>query len=181
MVKLHTDIVRRAPRLGSVSEVATDRKATDKGSEYKWWKIVLGQYVCEHGENAYKIEDDGKTISCACENMTYRCRPGETCEHIVAYLKLRSPPTTAPVGELKRLLQDAGMLGDQPQPPAKAEPERTPTPQAETRAERQERYEGMTAEEIVRGMDNAELKRNANNGGLAAIAELKRRADGRVV
>ena len=174
-MKLHADIVRRAPRLGSVSDVETDRKATEEGPEYKWWKITLGQYMCEHGENTYKIEDDGKTISCACEYMTYRCRPGEICKHIIAYLKLRSPPAVAPMGELKRLLQDAGMMGDQTQPPAKAKPERTPAPPAESRSERRKRYDEMTAEEIVRGMDDVELNRNAGKGGVAAIAELERR------
>lgn len=109
-MKLHVDIVRRAPRLGSVTHVETDRKATEEGSEYKWWKIALGHYVCEHGEDAYKIEDDGKAIGCACGYMTYHCRLGETCEHIVAYLKLRSPPAATPIGELRRLLQDAGVI-----------------------------------------------------------------------
>ena len=172
-MKLHAEIVRWAPRLGSVSDVETDRKATEEEVEYKWWKITLGQYVCEHGENAYKIEDGGKTISCACEYMTYRCRLGEICKHIIAYLKLRSPPAVAPMGELKRLLQDAGMMDNQS--PTEAKPERTPAPPAESRSERRKRYDEMTAKGIVRGMDDVELKRNAGKGGVAAIAELERR------
>ena len=54
--------------------------------------------------------------------------------------------------------------------------DRTPSPVAEGRAARRQKYASQTPEEIVRGMPAGELGRNARKGGKAAIVEQERRA-----
>lgn len=55
-------------------------------------------------------------------------------------------------------------------------PDRIPPTQAADRAARRAARKGMTAAEMVQVMPDAELRHNAGRGGVAAIAEVQRRA-----
>ena len=127
-------------------------------------------------------------IGCGCEHMTYRCKGKEVCKHLVRFMSLEDTQFGNISEEMAELLQAAGWSGTPLTPPDKPEnrskkpklpnihdPARKPAPQAAQRAKAKKTYEGMTTEQIVRGMDLKELERNARKGGVATQAELARR------
>lgn len=59
------------------------------------------------------------------------------------------------------------------------DPSRQPTQQGAMRAARRKQYYNMTMAEIVAGMGDKELAKNAKRGGIACIAEQKRRREDR--
>ena len=182
---LHPIVTNFAPCIGYVCDIETYTKAAEEGGEYVFRKISPDFFLCEHGENAYVIAENirQKMIGCSCEAMNYRKTPLDVCKHIIAFTKQDMP--IEPISEEQRHeLEAAGWTGKTlrpPDPPKKKrqtplhDPERKPTERAATREERRKLYESMTAEEMCRIMPDAELRNNARRGGVAAIAELKRR------
>lgn len=67
------------------------------------------------------------------------------------------------------------------EPPAKAEVEKPEAKKADAQPDRrqqrnaQDKWKGMTPAEMCQSMDDKELRANARRGGVAAIAEMKRR------
>ncbi len=183
-MNLHPLSTNWAPSLGFVLDADAYLKAQQEASEYEYQKISPGFFLCKHGDNAYVIGDAGKTVGCSCPAMTFRKTHADGCKHISAFLRVQEPPD--PISpETETLLRDAGWTGDPLHPPA-AEPKkkkkpsahnpaREPEKQATTRAQQHKQYESMTPEQIIAGMSDAELRRNAKKGAPMAIDELERR------
>jgi hypothetical protein len=190
-MKLHPTVTKRAPRLGFVTDVETDRKAREEGGEYRYERISLEWFACIHEENVYVIEVTGDTFGCSCQAMTYGKTHSDACKHITALSRLdlgEMPPVSE---EIKKLLRWEGWIGETTLIPPAAystqagkkkekripihDPERKPGRKAEDRDERRRRYESMTQDEIVRSLPLAELETYANRGAPNAIKELERR------
>jgi hypothetical protein len=168
-MNLHANIQRTAPAFETTSDLATDTAGAQE--EYDFRFISPGYFLCIHGEN----------IGCACEDMTYRCKPPrDACKHIRGFVRLQEYPTNPIDAGMIQLLKAAGWIGSKLHPPdlpkpAKKKlpnikaPERKPQPQATTRAQKHAEYAGKSTEQIVRGMRQA---------GAAWLA-LQRRSAGR--
>jgi len=185
-MNLHPHITNWAPRLGFVTDLDENLKAHNEASEYEFQKISPDFFLCEHGDNAYVIAEKGKTIGCSCPAMTFRKTHADGCKHIIAYAALQTSPTAPVSSETEALLQGAGWTGDPLHPPATPkqekkklpnikDPARKPGKQAPSRADRHERYQSMTPEQIIAGMSDAELASCAKRGAEMAIDEQERR------
>ena len=192
-MKLEAVMTRFAPRDGYICDVEKHEKAVNE--EYEFFMISPGYYLCKSDGKAYTISEYMQKISCACGDMTFRCKEKEVCKHLIKFMLLPNPQDLPNIPEdMAQLLKAAGWSGRVLTPPDRPEnrrerprlpnihdPERKPVPKAAERAERRSAYEKMTPEEIVRGMDSKELERNARKGGVLAVAELQRREAERAV
>ncbi len=190
-MNLHANIQRTAPAFETTSDLATDTAGAQE--EYDFRFISPAYFLCIHGENAYAISEYKKRIGCACEDMTYRCKPPrDACKHIRGFVRLQEYPTNPIDAGMIQLLKAAGWIGSKLHPPdlpkpAKKKlpnikaPERKPQPQATTRAQKHAEYAGKSTEQIVRGMSNADVIKNAGRGGVACIAEKERREKAGVI
>lgn len=185
-MKLEATLTRTAPTLGYICDAATNDRAIAEANEYDWRMISPGFYLCIHGERAYVVSEHLKRIACACQHHRMRLKGDDVCKHLVAFMELRDLPSKPIDADMGQLLKAAGWIGRKLHPPALPKPgkkkppnvhdhARKPVPQAATRATSKTKYESMTTEQILRSMDDTELRRNASKGGTAAIAELERR------
>ena len=188
-MNLHANIQRTAPAFETTSDLATDTAGAQE--EYDFRFISPGYFLCIHGDNAYAISEYKKRIGCACEDMTYRCKPPrDACKHIRGFVLLKEYPTNPIDAGMIQLLKAAGWIGAKLHPPdlpkkakkklphAKS-PERQP--QAATRAQKSAQYAGKSTIEIVKAMSNEEVRKNAAKGGVACIAEKERREKAGVI
>lgn len=204
-MKLETNVQRYAPRDGYIYDAKKERKAIEE--EYDYRSISPGNYLCVSGTNAYAIRERGNDIGCGCADMTHNCNGKEICKHLIGFMLLKNLPDKEISEEMAQLLRDAGWSGtpltppdrstnrrrqptpDIPEPARKTtppapdvqDPANKTTPPAPTKAELRAKYEKMTPEEIIRGMDKNELEINARRGAPMAIAELERREKERAV
>ncbi len=186
------DITSFAPKEGYICDAKKHKKAfTEK---YDFRLVSPGYFLCVNGDNAYAISEYAGKVGCGCEDMTYRCPGDEVCKHLIAFLNLDEYPLKPIDDEHRNALKAAGWTGTKLHPPKNVQatkqdvpeqkrkqpnihdPERKPTQKANKRAETKQNYAGKTAEQMVRAMSDKELARNAKKGGVAAIAEVKRRA-----
>lgn len=186
-MKLKTEMTRFAPRDGYICDVEKERKATSE--VYGYFLISPGYFLCVNGEKAYTISEYRQMISCACADMTFRCKGSEVCKHLIQFMMLKNPHDLPEISEdMAQLLIASGWSGTPLTPPDRPEnrrhrprlpnihdPARKPVPQATTRAEKRKRYESMTPAQIIAEMDDKELERNAHKGAPMAIAEMSRR------
>lgn len=189
-MNLHATITRTAPAFETTSDLATETAGAQE--EYDFRFISPGYFLCIHGDNAYAISEYKKRIGCACEDMTYRCKPPrDACKHIRGFVRLQEYPTNPIDAGMIQLLKAAGWIGSKLHPPDLPrkkkqlpnikDPERSPQPQATTRAQKHAEYAGKSTDEIVRGMSNGDVIRNASKGGVACVAELERRKKAGVI
>ena len=188
-MKLKAEMTRFAPRDGYICDVEKERKATSE--EYENFLISPGYFLCVNGKKAYTISEYMQKISCACEDMTFRCQGNEVCKHLIQFMMLENPHDLPEIGEdMAQLLIAAGWSGTPLTPPDRPEnrrhkprlpnihdPARKPAKQAAKREASKKPYDGKTAEDIVREMDGKELERNARKGGVLAITEMNRREE----
>ena len=184
-MKLEANVKRYAPKDGYIYDAKKERKAIEE--EYEYWFISPENYLCVSGNTAYAISVNIKDIGCGCADMTNNCKGKEICKHLIGLMRLKNLPDKEISEDMAQLLRAAGWSGTQLTPPDRStnrripptpnvqDPTPTATPRAETKAERREKYEKMTPEEIIKGMDKNELVRNASKGAPMAIAELERR------
>ena len=192
-MKLKAEMTRFAPRDGYICDVEKERKATSE--VYGYFLISPRYFLCVNGKKAYTISEYMQKISCACEDMTFRCQEKEVCKHLIQFMLLENPHDLPEISEdMAQLLIAAGWSGTPLTPPDRPEnrrhrprlpnihdPARAPQPQADTRAERHKKYESMTPPQIIAEMGDKELERNARKGGPLAIAEMNRRKAERAV
>jgi hypothetical protein len=185
-MKLEANITRWAPNDGFICDVDVYRKAS--GEKYDFRFISPSYYLCitESG-NAYVISEYKNKIGCACQDMTFNRTGKEVCKHLEKFMRIKDISLPDISEDMAQLLKAAGWSGSVLTPPDRPEtrqrprlpnieePARKPAPQAAQREKANKTYKGMTTEQIVRGMDIKELKRNARRGGIAAQAELTRR------
>ena len=192
-MNLHANIQRTAPAFETTTDVPTDAIAAQEAADYDYRFISPGYFLCVHGKEAYAMSQLKKRVGCACPDMTYRCAPPRmVCKHIRNFVALKEYPTNPIDAGMAQLLKAAGWIGsklhppDLPKPtkkklPHAKSPERKPQPQAATRAQKHDEFAGKTTEQIVRGMSNADVIKNAAKGGVACIAEKKRREKAGVI
>lgn len=191
-MKLNSAITRTVPVLGFVCDVETDRKARAEEGDYDFRLISPGYFLCIHNETSYVISEYLQRFGCACQNMTYRLKGNDACKHINAFYALVDYPLTPIDADMAQLLKAAGWIGsklhppDLPKPakkklPHAKSPERQPQPQATTRAQAHDEYAGKSTDEIVRAMSNKDVIKNAAKGGVACVAEKKRRETAGVI
>ena len=193
LMKLYSTITRTVPVLGFVCDIETERKARAEEEDYDFRLISPGYFLGIHDETAYVISEYLQRFGCACQNMTYRLKGNDACKHINAFYALEDYPLNPIDADMAQLLKAAGWIGsklhppDLPKPAKKKKlphaksPERKPQPQAATRAQKHDEFAGKTTEQIVRGMSNADVIRNAGRGGVACVAEKKRREKAGVI
>ena len=185
-MKLEATLTRTAPTLGYICDAATNDRAIAEANEYDWRVISPGYYLCVHGEHGYVVSEYLKRIACACQHHRMRLKGDDVCKHLVAFMELRDLPSKPIDPDMGQLLKAAGWIGRKLHPPALPKPGKkklpnTPTPalkpapQTATKAERRNKFDGMTPAQIIAEMDNATLKQNAGRGAPMAIAELERR------
>lgn len=183
-MKLHPQIIGRAPRLGYTTDAATDKKAKEEGSNYEYQKINDGYYACISGANTYIIEVTNTTIGCSCPAMTHRKTEHhlDACKHILALSELSITPQEPTTEETKKLLRWDGWIGEDIMIPpesyqsqARKKQKKQKPEQRAARANDHERWKGMTPAQMCEAMDDKELAKNANRGGVAAIAEQEKR------
>lgn len=195
---LHPIVSQRAPRLCPVSDVETSAKARAEGSEYAWYVISPGYYACVHNDQIYTIEETAETIGCSCPKMTFRNQKdhNDVCKHVLAFRVLAEPPATPLTEPLKKAFRFEGYIGEtflippsayqrqgtkkkaKPTPKPKPTPETKPETKAtecQERTHTQDRWKGMSPAQMCQAMSDAELRKNARRGGVAAIAEVERR------
>ena len=184
-MKLHANVTRFAPNDGYIMDAEKEKKAREE--HYELFFISPGWFLCISGENAYCISQYMQKIGCSCYDMRMRCKGKEVCKHLIQFMNLKDLPDKDISGEFRELLEAAGWSGTVLKPPDRPEnrqrqklpnikdPARKPAPQAAQRTEKKKTYAGMTAEQIVQGMDIKELERNARRGAPMAIAEVQRR------
>ena len=188
MMKLDWRIVKRAKRYGFVSSADRDLKARQEQHLYKWYMIGTGSYACVHGARAHVIEETQATLACSCMDMVHRCRDGEVCKHVIAFSHLSQLPVQPVPDEIAVLLRDQGWTGERLLLPpddlaqeTREEESTKPTHRtAYTEPEKKEqsaKYDGLTPAQMCEAMGDAELRQNVRRGGVAAIAELKRRTE----
>jgi len=193
-MKLEATLTRTAPAFGYICDAATNDRAFAEVDEYDWRMISPGYYICIHGERAYVVSEHLKRIACACQHHRMRLKGDDVCKHLVAFMELRDLPSK-PIDEgMGQLLKATGWIGRKLHPPALPKPGKkklpnTPAPALKpaptirkspivpvaTKAERRNKFDGMTPEQIIAEMDNATLKQNAGRGAPMALAELDRR------
>jgi hypothetical protein len=185
MIKLEANITRLAPRNGYRYDVARDKKSREES--YQFQMISPGYYLVVSGSKAYAISETQKTMGCACEDMTYRCTPPhDVCKHLIAFARLPDVPTAPLSPVYEQLLRAAGWTGERLHPPElkqekkKLPPLRDPARQESPRAASRAavRDSNLSIAERVAAMSLAECKQNAARGGVACIADLKRRMAG---
>jgi predicted house-cleaning noncanonical NTP pyrophosphatase (MazG superfamily) len=186
-MKLESVMTRFAPSEGYICDVGKERKATSE--VYEYFGISPGYFLCISEGKAYTISEYMQKISCSCADMTHRCKGKEVCKHLIRFMMLENPHDLPEIREdMAQLLIAAGWSGTPLTPPDRPEnrkhkpklpnihdPDRKPVPQAAKRENSKKSYEGKTAEEIVRAMDDKELESNARKGGVMAKAEWARR------
>lgn len=184
-MKLHSNVTRFVPDDGFIMDAKKEKKANEE--HYDFFFISPGWYLCVSKKNAYCISQYMNKIGCSCYDMRMRCKNKSVCKHLIQFMNLKNLPDTDISNEFRELLEAAGWIGTVLKPPDRPEnrqrqklpnahdPERKPVPQAAQREKAKKTYVGKTAEQIVQGMDDTELRRNACKGGVAAIAELQRR------
>ena len=191
-MNLEANIIRTAPTLGFICDISTETKAAAEQEEYDYRMISPGYYLCVHGEHAYAMSAYLTKTGCACPTMTYRLKGDDACKHIRNLAMLPELPLKPIDREMKELLEAAGWIGHKLHPPAPPsqkrkklpnahDPARKPQPQAATRARKHDEYAGKTTEQIVRAMPLKEVEKNAGKGGVACVAELRRRTAAGVV
>ncbi len=196
-MKLEANITRTAPTLGFVLDVATSDRVAAEADGYDYRQISPGYFLCiPDAEHAYVISEYLKRVGCSCADMRLRKKDREVCKHAAAFMALLDISTLKGIDQdMEQLLRAAGWTGKILQPPKRQEqarrsmvgeapkrrlpsvhdPDRKPTKQAATRAEKMQRYEGMTPEQIIRETPQEKLETYARRGAPLAKAEVERR------
>lgn len=71
-------------------------KAKEEAASYEWQRAGNGHYICKHGDIAHLIIEKGADIGCSCGDFSHRCKDGEACKHIAAFLMRKNPPAAKP-------------------------------------------------------------------------------------
>ena len=115
-----------------MSDVERDLKARQEGHDFRWYLVGGGHYACVHGGNAYVLSVDTVSIGCSCPDMTYHCREGEVCKHVIAFNCLMELPSELYPAVLDKLFRADGWTGDRLLAPPVPALEPVPVPPKET-------------------------------------------------